>query len=585
MAETRSKRGTKRAANKRLIKAVKEKYRRLRTQAESRISNYDTWAKWLEGDEAIMWDAGRPTWKPKVVANFIESIVRTKTAILTDSKPKFYIYGIPEVDMIDDMNKVTQMPEEEQSKLVENPSLFPEGVQKAEGLRRLASNMNIAVDDVFRRNDMHDLNNEVVHTAAATGVIVFRTFWNPTASGAGEISIETVHPRYVHFDENITKLDVKSGDCDWFIVGMPRTRAWADAMFPDYAGRFKPMKEFEDHSDYESQMVMYLEAYTTDPTLLKKTDINEDGTYAASLAECYGVTIVGDQVVQHGPCKVFPYTVVPYERNLETLINSCGDIKRLIKLQEDFNSKLCQVSINISLSANRQFVINPAQIGMRVEEFLEHAGEAGYAFITKKNVDDVKEAIRGLDTPAFNPELMQYLYLIPQYMEQVSGITKPIQGLAGKRERETKYQVQKQFEAGTIRIRSAARNFEIALTRVCKIVIELIKLYYDDERAIIQVDDVKQTMRMSTFSYPRDEKTNKPLDYEYIVAIQPDSMLPIDWQSQAERDMQLFQMKAIDPQTLLETLNHPRAQAVIGRLQQMNQQAQPQPAPAGPPGG
>jgi len=61
--------------------------------------------------------------------------------------------------------------------------------------------------------------------------------------------------------------------------------------------------------------------------------------------------------------------------------------------------------------------------------------------------------------------------------------------------------------------------------------------------------------------------------------VQPDSTLPIDIQGQAERDMQLASMQAIDPRTLLESLNHPKVDAIMERLKEMQQQQQGQQGP------
>ena len=49
-------------------------------------------------------------------------------------------------------------------------------------------------------------------------------------------------------------------------------------------------------------------------------------------------------------------------------------------------------------------------------------------------------------------------------------------------------------------------------------------------------------------------------------------MLPVDIQSQVERDMNLAQMGAIDPRTLLESLNHPKVDVIMKRIKEMQQQ-------------
>jgi len=91
-----------------------------------------------------------------------------------------------------------------------------------------------------------------------------------------------------------------------------------------------------------------------------------------------------------------------------------------------------------------------------------------------------------------------------------------------------------------------------------------IKHYYTKPRKIFSIDEGTGEQKVNGFQYPEEGA-----DFDFIVTVQPESMLPIDSQSQAERDMQLFQMGALDPQTLLETLRHPKVAEVMQRVQQM----------------
>jgi hypothetical protein len=107
--------------------------------------------------------------------------------------------------------------------------------------------------------------------------------------------------------------------------------------------------------------------------------------------------------------------------------------------------------------------------------------------------------------------------------------------------------------------------------------VKAIKTYYSNmPRKIFSVNEETGEKKVANFQYP-EEAT----DFDFIVTVQPESMLPIDSQSQAERDMQLFQMGALDPQTLLETLRHPKAMEVMQRVQQMQAMQQQGQSPQG----
>jgi len=405
-------------------------------------------------------------------------------------------------------------------------------------------------------------------------MLTARVYWDKSVRGRGEIKIEPIHPKYIFFDEHTTKIDLLDGSLDKFVVAKNRPLSWYKHYMPDKDIQPDDIKDDESETTTdERDKALYIEYYTSDNTIESTED--EKGNKIGrkwKYPEGRFIALGGQQIIYDEPAEYFPYVVEPLEYNIDTIMGS-GLIQRQIALQKDFNSKMAQISMNIALSANRQWLFNPAKAGMSLETFMQHVGEAGYIFPTKKLADDIKNAISALETPKFNAELFQYLYYIPQLMEQVSGITKLMQGMSAKRERQTKYEIGKQYEAGTIRVRNLAHHIESFLTEIALAVIRLIKKYYAEPRMIFRENQQTGNLEPVLFEYPKNE-AGQNMDYDFIVTIQPDSMLPVDLQSQAERDMTLAQMNMLDPQTLLESLNHPRAQEVIQRLQQMAQAGQ-----------
>jgi len=390
--DQRKQRKAKRIADRKLVSRIKTDLQSIASATSKWRENCETWRKWFEGDESVYWDDDRPSWKPRVIANFIESNVRTKVAMLTDSKPKFYIYGMPQVDMIESMAELAGMYQQVQEEAMpanqlnaaieENP-----GLNKAEGLRRLTKSMDFALDHIWRLNEMHDQMKEIVLDAAITGLLTGRAFFN---DGTEEIEIEHIHPRHFYFDKNTKKMNIEDGSCDKLIISMNRPLTWFDTFWPD-----QEVKEIEGDKDkvYTAKMGQYIEAYYSDPTI-EETEKGGVKGLRKKYPSGRKVIIGGDTILYDGPIDVFPYVIQPYERNVETLIGE-GDVRRMVRLQEDYNSKLCQISMNITLTANRQFVMNPAKCDLRPEVIQEHAGEGGYVFITGKTINEVKE---GLDT-------------------------------------------------------------------------------------------------------------------------------------------------------------------------------------------
>ncbi|MGQ9610038.1 MAG: portal protein [bacterium] len=544
------------------VKKVLDQVERLVSESSERIKRIELNERWFLGDEDVQWAKDRPAWKPRVMVNLIESNCRTKVALLTDSKPKIYLYGIPEVSMIDAVEKYFEYL---RSGNVGPP---PPEMEKAEAFRVLTQNVNIAFDHIWRFNDMHSVLENIVLYGSIGGLLVARVYWDQYINKRGEIRIEAVNPKYVFFDRYLPKINVEDGSCDIFFVRIPKPISWFDYYFPGH--KVKPVKDIEGNEGITPK-AWYTEVYTVDNSY-EEEEGNPKGKiwkYPKGRLTIFG----GNTYITDGPIDFFPYAVHPYEYVPDDYYGR-GDVERQIPINEDFNSKLAQVSLNIALSANRQYVINPAKIGMKVDQLLEHVGEPGYVFQTTKLAEDVRNAFFALDTPHFNPELFNYLFYLPQLLEIVSGIYKTIQGLPEKRERQTRYEISKQYESATTRIRNTAHHVEYFLINLAQVILKAIKIYYRVPRVISSIDEQKGTFNTTLFSYPEEAQ-----DMDFIVTVQPETMLPVDIQSQVERDLQLFQMKAIDPITLLESLNHPKVRLIEERLRQFAAQNMPQGQP------
>ena len=538
----------------------------LENESSERIAEIEENEKWFAGDETVQWAAGRPEWRPRVMANLIESNCRTKISILTDSKPKIYIYGIPPLSFVEAIEAVKsgRSPREEEQ-------------SKYEFFRNVVDSMNIAFDHVWRFNRMNSVVEQATVYGAVASTLVGRVYWDEKAGEAGEIRIEPVNPKYVFFDKSTTRVQIEDGSVDVFVVKIPKKLSWFRHYFPDK--EVKPSKNIKNEELKGTPANYYIEIYMVDNEVLEETDENGLKKRRKKYPNGRLVILGGDTILYDGAIPFFPYSVHPYEYMPDNYYGT-NDVKRQIPLNKDFNSKLAQVSLNIALSANRQFIVNPAKLGMKIDELLEHIGEPGYIFQTIKLAEDAKNAIIALDTPKFNAELFQYLYYVPVLLEEVTGIYKAVKGMAEKRERQTRYEVGKQFEAATVRIRNTAHHIELWLQDLAQIVIKAITIYYSNApHTVYALDEQTGTFKSNLFQYPEEAK-----NFEYIVAVQPETMLPVDMQSQVQRDMELFQMHAIDPITLLETLRHPDLPEIKNRLQQMQPQMGQQPqGNTGPP--
>jgi hypothetical protein len=548
---------------------VLQQYKRLRAEASDRLKRYELIDKWVLGDDSVMYPSDRPKHKPRIMANLIEANCRAKTSLLTDQKPRWYVYGLPEVRFIDEFEKLAQTgvenlpPEAEMSK----------GMREAVGLQRLSQTVDVALDHVWRFNDMHTVMEQIVFLGSRRGLMIGRAYWDKDANRRGEIRNEAVDAKYVFYDRFLPRVNIEDGSTDWFIVAIRKPLAWGQKYFPDEKEHILEYTEADEDSqgDEEGEKTaktgLYIEAYCTDNTF---EEDEKDGVKTKKWKYPHGRKTVmwNNHVIYDGEIDVFPYVVREYEISPVDRMGT-NDVERMISLNKDFNSKLCQISMNIALSANRQYIVNVSKLGMKLGELIQHNTEPGYMFPVKQTAKEVKDAIVELNTPLFNTELFQYLFFLPQVMEWASGLPRTVsQGMPSKKERQTKYEIGKEFEAATVRIRNTAHHVDSFIVGLGNINIKLFKMYYSKPRMVSRVNRETNALESNILEYPRDEEGH-PLDYDFILTVQPESMLPVDHQSQAERDMRLFEMQALDPQSLLEGLRHPKVDQVMQRMQQM----------------
>jgi hypothetical protein len=171
-------------------------------------------------------------------------------------------------------------------------------------------------------------------------------------------------------------------------------------------------------------------------------------------------------------------------------------------------------------------------------------------------------------------------------MEKVTGVTKLMQGLAGKRERQSAFEIGKMMETATIRLRERAAHVEDFIRNVGLNCMYLVAKNYTEPRPVWSVNAQNNEMTMATYNFPK--ATNKitgkdePIQWEYDVVVQPDSMLPTDVNSMANTAMQLKQLGVIPNAEVLKQLQLSHWQALPDQLPGGGGAA---PAPPTPPTG
>lgn len=532
----------------------------LRSQSSGRLANYKRNRQWFESDKDTAYPDRRKEWESEVMANIIEANVRTVVSVLTDSKPIMRVVGMPYKKLDDE--QIQQM-------------------------KALSENLDNVLGHIWRVNNMHAKLKQIVLDGSITGLMVSRLYWDAGKyDGIGEIGIETVHPKHIFFDQTITELNLEDGSCDWFIYAVRKPITWFDYYFPG-----KKIEPTEDTKDKQgvSPMADYIEAYKAEFST-ETVKAVEEGKVVQHTRAVYPkgrkIVLGGTTKLSDEPLDIFPFAVEPIANKPDTVVGE-DDVTRQIELQKEMNVSLARLSQHIALSANRQWV-GSKECGIDPEVFLENSDRPGMFFALDygKNVEDFRKHFSELSTPKFEPELFQYVYTVLELMEKITGVTKLIQGMASKTERQTGFEIGKMLETATIRLRERAGHVEEFIRQIGLISMEYVKKNYTEERDVWHVDESSQEIVANTFKYPTEHNgitgENVPVEYEFDIVVQPDSTLPIDLNSMADLAMRLKERGVITNQELLKRLHYPDLGAA---LPDMVESPQGQPAPAPPPTG
>lgn len=548
--------------DKRLSEQILDQYHTYESQASGRISQYDENIKWFNGNQDIMFKEGRQPWQPKVLANIIEANIRTLTSVLSDSNPILRVQSFPLTGV-----------DEQDPELLKKIAMFNE------------ANDNV-LNHVWRVTDSRRKLKKVILDGCLTGLMVSRCYWDEYAyGGLGEVGDENIHPRYIFFDEKVQDLNIEDGSCDWFMYVIEKPLTWFSYYWPD--AKVKPTENTKRQPSH-MQMGLYIEAYKSDWEIQEDKNVGEDGIVKTSRNPKYPkgrkVLVGGDVILEDGPMDYFPFAVEPIADASESLFGR-DDVYRQISMQQDLNWKMCQLSTIISLSANRQVVADD-ECGVNIEELIEKYMDKPaqlFALQNGKSMEDFNKHFKILDGPPVPQEAFSYIFTMLEMLEKVTGVTKLVQGMAAKKERETAFEVGKMLETATIRIRDRAGHIEAYLRQKGLNWMYLISQNYKEPRPVWHTNAETGQMQVNTYEFPSEKNMitgmSEPIQWEFDIVVQPDSTLPTDLNSKANLAMRLKERGVISNEEVLKQLQVTNWQALPDQVEGPASQPAPPPPP------
>lgn len=244
------------------------------------------------------------------------------------------------------------------------------------------------------------------------------------------------------------------------------------------------------------------------------------------------------------------------------------------------------------------------------DDIQERLTKGGQIFSKRGDVSNSRMLIPVFEAQQ-NPMVTNLFMMLPNIIEEVSGITDVTKGEASKKQRQSASEIAMLLESSHTRIRQKVRNLEHSLKRVCYLFVKLMQQYYTEPQMIhnqgpdgegVQYSSISNTNARARDLIAPEETVMKgkeaeggrrkrnqlepgewqayqdyknfvdaygdadPVYFDFEIQIDTNSTLPLDKQTLANMVIRLAQMQLVDRQAVLETLKFPNRQDIIERM-------------------
>lgn len=446
---------------------------------------------------------------------------------------------------------------------------------------------------------------------------IFKVYFDPEKDFGGEVEVEVIDPRTFVIPAGYTDI----WDAPWCGTVTRRPLSWVREKYPD-RDDIKPDQPSDgmDYANAESyelgnEFVTIYEIYTRCDEVVKEEEEYEDkdgnkkkrkkdrkkypnGRYLIFAKTSDKALVDKEYPYNHGKAPFIPL----YDYMTPHDFSGMGEMDQIETLCLEYNLVLRKVAKHVRNWADPNWYFDP-NCGIDPDKWKQDAPGGGQMFPVMTGF----EPPRPEDPGRINQSATDFMSGIPGLIEEVSGVTDITKGMVTKKQRQSAHEISALVETAYTRTRQRVRNLEWTIKRVFQIIIELMQQFYTETRTMsIKQDDgvqyfdianTKEFAQQATKPKGGDAFTQEQeaQDYEALISslgdeenvyadffidIETNSTLPMDKQSLANLAIKLYEMKAIDNETLLEMVKMPRIKEIMERIQKMQQQQQPQPGPA-----
>ncbi|MFA5262019.1 MAG: hypothetical protein WC450_12420, partial [Candidatus Omnitrophota bacterium] len=275
------------------------------------------------------------------------------------------------------------------------------------------------------------------------------------------------------------------------------------------------------------------------------------------------------------------------------------------------------------LNPNYEFDTSQYADADDIKEKLDQGGQV----FSKNGMNNANPLLKPVIEAQMNPTVFNLFGIIPNLLEEISGITDVEKGQATKKQRQSASEIAILLESSHTRVRQKVRNLEWSLKRICYLFVKLMQQYYTEPRDIYNKLDegyayskisnsreatgnmiaspqaIEKGQQFEAGRIKANEITPEDKDqyedykkflevfgdkdeiyFDFDIQIDTNSTLPLDKQTLANMFIRLAQMQLVDREAVLGTLKVPGWKAIVERMNKKEEEMK-QAKMGSPPGG
>lgn len=492
-----------------------------------------------------------------------------------------------------------------------------------------------------------DVNRQLLHASMDAMVMkvgILKCYYDPTKSYGPDLCIEVVDPRDFFIAPGYDTI----WDAPMVGVRSWKPLSWVRDRFPDVkdieGAQEITEKDEKDRawkygesavSGHENQFVRVYEVWLKDDdtmeTILEEVEEEGEGKRKTKKQKYpYGkfVYFTDDQTLgveaqdaNHG----LPPYVELKDYDIPHQFLGLGEADQIDGLNMELNLQL-QSLLDYTRRHHAPNYEVDADAGVNIEQLKKDLPKGNQVFAVSRSMNDNSGSplIKQITDGQFNPESLRVLSIIPEIIDEQSGVTDVSKGIAGKTERQSATEVATLLDSAHTRTRQRIRNQEWTVQRLGYLLVRIMQQYYTEPRQINWKED--SSMNYMDFGSSKaqaaemigpgadrareisvmpgmDRKAKVPpeemqsyedyrkfsdafsdtgeLDpvyFEFSIEVETNSSLPRDQQSLANLALRLAQTQItpqspLDIEAVLDVLRWPGKDDIIERKRKIRQEA------------